>query len=281
MMKRLFWMLIAAGCLAVACDKTGRQPAETRFSAQFEPIGENMDAVETRSNISDAGAFVWNDWDQIDVHSSGGSFVPFALRDGAGMKTASFAGILPEGEEADGVAVYPSGEHVLSGRTLTVHYPDTYTYPADTTDSCPVMVATLENGALPFRHVGGLMRIRYKNVPVKATHLVVTFDRQVTGDFDVDLDAEEPAAVMKDGSSTVTINFTSPSEPRNTRHFYLPLPTGTLKSIHMEFRDASDAVIAGTSYTSTSTAKVIKRARLLKMPGLVLTVIEGGTPEES
>ena len=108
MMKRLFWMLIAAGCLAVACDKTGRQPAETRFSAQFEPIGENMDAVETRSNISDAGAFVWNDWDQIDVHSSGGSFVPFALRDGAGMKTASFAGILPEGEEADGVAVYPS-----------------------------------------------------------------------------------------------------------------------------------------------------------------------------
>lgn len=265
-------LLSALAVLAAwACTRTA-VPAPTVLQAGFE----EMDAEDTRSNVSDHGSFIWNEWDQVSVLTSQGQFVDFQLSSGAGTKTATFSGSLPEGASLGDVLVYPEGSHSLSGNILNVHYPDTYTYPADTTDSRPVMVAALSDNSAAFKHVGGLMRIRYKNVPMKATHMVITFHKQVvTGDFPVDLSQDEPVAAMTDGTSQVVINFTSPDAPANTRHFYLPLPTGTLTDMDMEFRDADDALIPGTQYSSHS-VKTVTRKRLLRMPGLVLTVINAG-----
>lgn len=268
-MKRILYTVLIL-LAAWSCTRTA-VPGAIRLQASYE----DMDA-DTRSNVSDHGSFVWNDWDILSVLTSEGQFADFQITSGAGSKTAGFAGSLPEGVSMGDLAVYPAGEHSLSGNTLSVHYPDTYTYPADTTDSCPVMVARMADNKAPFKHVGGLMRIRYKNVPVKATHLVLTFHKQVvTGDFPLDLSEEEPVAVMSAGTSQVVINFTSPTSPTNTRHFYLPLPTGELTDMDLEFRDADDALIPGTQYSSHST-KTVTRKRLLKMPGLVLTVINAG-----
>ena len=268
-MKRIF--LITLSLLSAwACTRMA-VPAPGGFQAVMEEM-----EPDTRSNVSDAGHFVWNDWDQVGVYTSADRFSYFNLASGAGTNKAYFVGSLAEDETIQDLAVYPSYGHVREGSTLNVLYPDTYNYPADTTDSCPVMIAKLAGGTADFKHIGGLMRIRYKNVPVNATHLVLTFPNQVvSGSFPVNLDDEEPTAVMRSGSSQVCINFTPPTEPANTRHFYLPLPCGTLTDMTLEFRDADDAFIPGTQFISHSD-KTVTRKRLLKMPGLVLTVINAG-----
>lgn len=276
-MKRISFFALSLAVVLSACNRISTaDPAADTFTASFEElVPEDL----TRSNVSDLGKFIWNSWDQVSVLATDGSFVNFALTGEAGTNSTTFSGVLPEGASMGEVAVYPAGSHSISGRTLTVNFPDTYTYPADTTDSCPVMVAKIASGNVAFKHVGGLMRIRYRNVPVKATHLVLTFPNQkVAGDFPVSLDDAEPVAAMTDGSSRVSIYFTSPTEPKNTFHFYLPLPTGTLTNMNLEFRDKDDQLISGTSFASTS-QKVVTRAKLLRMPGLVLTVINAGIEE--
>lgn len=276
-MKRILLPALCIALLTAACARINPQgPAPESLQALLEQM-----EPDTRSNVSDEGHFVWNTWDQVSVLTSAGSFVPFSITSGAGTNKASFVGNLEEGVELGAVAVYPAGSHSIQGNTLSVNYPSSYTYPADTTDSYPVMIARLGGGSpVSFIHVGGLMRIRYKNVPVKATHMVITFHKQVvTGDFSLNLAEDEPTATMYDGSSQVVINFTSPTEPANTRHFYLPLPCGDLTDMTLEFRDASDALIPGTQYESHS-VKTVTRKRLLKMPGLVLTVINAGIDNE-
>lgn len=232
--------------------------------------------VETKSNISDAGDFIWHDWDKIGVLSSAGSFVPFSLEEGAGTANASFIGTFSEGVTAEDLAIYPHGKHKWASGTLTVNYPEEYVYPADTTDTAAPMLSMGSGSNLTFKHLGGVIRIRYKNVPTTATSVKFTFAKQrVTGDFPVDLTAAEPAAAVESGSSTVTVRFTSPTAAKNTRHFYIPVPTGAIEGIKIEYFDASDTYIKGTRFESDATFNISRRT-LLRMPGLVLTVINAG-----
>ena len=250
------------------------------FKASFEGLAaEDSDAWdgdwETRSNISDEGVFVWNSWDRVGI-LAGDQFRPFDLVGGAGSGEASFSGPLPEGVQMQDMAIYPHGTHTYASGAVTVNYPSEYTYQTDTTDTCPVMLALSSSDNLEFKHVGGVIRIRYRNVPVKATHIRFTFpNQQVTGDFALDMSAATPVAALTPGSSTVTIYFTSPTEKTNTRHFYIPVPTGEIKGIKIDYLDADDQLISGTHFESDATL-TINRRTLLRMPGLVLTVINAG-----
>lgn len=281
-MRKISLLVVAALAFA-ACQRVNVPSSVTRLEATQESLrqvelAEAVDGsfVETKSNISDAGAFIWHDWDRIGVLSTAGSFVPFDLDGGAGTSSASFLGTFPEGASAADLAIYPHGAHKWSSGALTVNYPAEYTYPADTTDTAAPMLSlgTMDN--LTFKHVGGIIRIRYKNVPTTATSVKFTFPNQrVTGDFPVDITATEPSAAVESGSSTVTIHFTSPTEPKNTRHFYIPVPTGQIEGIKIEYFDATDTYIKGTRYESDATFTISRRT-LLRMPGLVLTVINAG-----
>ena len=272
-MKRIA-IYLGAAALVAACAKPLSAPEGLlSIPATREALAEDMD---TKSNVSDEGKFIWNRWDAADIWTTAGAFSPMKVTSGGGTNTVTFSAVLPEGAEASTVAVYPSGAHSLSGTTLTVHYPEEYTYPADTTDSYPLMVARYTEGqGLAFKHVGGIVRIRYKNVPTKAHSILVTFNEKVTGDFSVNLEDAEPVAVMGTGESSVRIRFTPPESGTNTRHFYVPVPTGTLTGLQIVYCDASDAPISGTSYTKTGTVAVTRR-KLVKLPGLVLTSFEAG-----
>ena len=272
-MKRIV-LSLGLAVLAVACAKpVGTPEPILTLPATREALAEDMD---TKSNVSDAGKFIWNSWDAADIWTTAGAFYPMSVVSGGGTNTVTFSAVLPEGAKASTVAVYPSGTHSLSGSTLTVHYPAEYTYPADTTDSYPLMVAKYTEGqGLAFKHVGGIVRIRYKNVPTKAHSILVTFNEKVTGDFAVNLEDAEPVAVMGTGESSVRIRFTPPASGTNTRHFYVPVPTGTLTGLTIVYCDASDAPITGTSYTKTGTMAVTRR-KLVKLPGLILTSFEAG-----
>ena len=272
-MKRILFFVFSAGLLA-ACAKSETKPAGPFvIGATREALAEDM----LKSNVSDAGKFIWHDWDKADIWTTAGSFSQMSVISGGGSNTVNFSTSIPEGVEASTVAVYPSGAHKLNGNILTVNYPEEYVYPADTTDSYPLMIAKYNPGSgLSFKHVGGMLRIRYKNVPPTAHSILLTFDNEkVTGDFDVDLSAAEPVASFGGGSSSVRIRFTPPTQSTNTRHFYLPLPTGEVTKMNITYCDVNDAPIKGTSYTKTG-ALVITRRKLALMPGLVLTTFEAG-----
>ena len=272
-MKRILLFAIGAALLG-ACAKQVSLPGPLILEGTREALAEDM---ELKSNVSDEGKFIWNSWDEADIWTTAGSFSKMSVVSGGGTNTVTFSASIPEGAEASTVAVYPSGAHSLSGNTLTVNYPSEYTYQADTTDSYPLMVAKYTAGSgLAFKHVGGLMRVRYKNVPTKAHSILLTFDNEkVTGDFAVDLSADEPKASFGTGSSSVRIRFTPPTTATNTRHFYVPLPTGTLTKMVIVYCDENDEPIKGTSYTKTGSLEVTRR-KLVRLPGLVLTTFEAG-----
>lgn len=273
-MKRILFLSSFAALLFACAKPAAEAPSSLlSISATREALAEDMDV---KSNVSDAGKFIWNSWDAADIWTTAGSFSPMTVASGGGTNTVTFTGVLPEGAKASTVAVYPSGNHSLSGTTLTVNYPSEYTYPADTTDSYPVMVAKyVEGQGLAFKHVGGILRIRYKNVPTKAHSILVTFNERVTGNFNVDLSADEPVAALEAGSSSVRIRFTPPTSGTNTHHFYIPLPTGTVTGPTIDYCDVNDQPISGTHYVKSGSAEITRR-KLVKMPGLVLTTFEAG-----
>ena len=272
-MKRV--LIFAAGAILLgACAKQVAVPSPFVIGVTREALAEDMDV---KSNVSDAGKFIWNSWDEADIWTSAGSFSKMSVVSGGGTNTVTFSAVLPEGVEPSAIAVYPSGAHSLSGNILTVNYPSEYTYQTDTTDSYPLMIAKYTPGSgLAFKHVGGIMRVRYKNVPTKAHSILLTFPEQrVTGNFDVDLTAADPVASFSDGQSSIRIRFTPPTTATNTRHFYLPLPTGTLTKMNIVFCDENDEPIKGTPYTKTGSVTITRRKLVLK-PGLILTTFEAG-----
>lgn len=272
-MKRILLFVFSAAVLGACAKPVADIKAPLLIGATREALAEDM----VKSNVSDQGKFIWNTWDEADIWTTAGSFSKMSVESGGGTNSVNFIVSIPEGAEASTVAVYPSGAHSLNGNILTVNYPSEYTYQADTTDSYPLMVAKYTAGSgLSFKHVGGLMRVRYKNVPTKAHSILLTFDNEkVTGNFDVDLTAAEPVATFGAGSSSVRIRFTPPTTATNTRHFYVPLPTGTLTKMTIVYCDENDEPIKGTSYTKTGSLELTRR-KLVRMPGLVLTTFEAG-----
>ena len=167
----------------------------TEFTADVE--GQS----QSRSTMTDGGKFSWATGDQISVWNGSG-FVTFTCTNGN-----TFSG---NGTTPSKYAVYPAGNHTISGNNVTVSLPSSYgnqnsDYVKNTN---AIMLASVQQGNnhLTFKHLGGLMRLNIKNVPSGANQFVFTSsDKDITGDFSIEEDII--SAKSKSNNNQVTIRL--------------------------------------------------------------------------
>ena len=203
-----------------------------------------MDPVRgggTKADIADSdGAFTWSDGDQIAVHSDEG-YVNFVLESGAGTGQGTFV------QEFDGTrdfyAVYPASyadDSNYGSSTLSVVLPASYTidntredWKAYYTTYSPLPMVAVNDAAqntLSFKHVGGVFRITLDDIPAGTSSITVTFDKDVTGGFAVNV--TDPAAPVIETTGATTLNTVTfyfkaaLSEELDGLVLNVPVPTG-------------------------------------------------------
>lgn len=235
MKKRI--LAIALPLLAFSCGKTS--PAGEGAAAEtVVPVTLQAElAAGSKAAVTSEGVVTWTDGDQLGVYTSAGNIRTFELGSGAGTASATFMADLPLGEVPSDVAIYPKNSFKsLSGSSVTVNYPATYTYSAGAMNS--PMAAIPSSGTLAFHHMGGLIQVVCSPVPAEATafHLVCK-DMRIVGNFTTTVAADMEVASYSSADNTkCRINFDAVADEAKT--FNVPVPTGEYSSIYAYFTDA-------------------------------------------
>ena len=268
-MKKNALMFAVMAAAAIACSEkkeiTPEVPAR-QFIDGKTVLFATME--QTKASVDEAGSFTWVAGDKISVYTTGGEFVDFTctgIKDGKGVFEA-------EGEvTVDEVAAYPAGSHSYTDGALTFNFPSDYEW-VDGQTNVP-LVAHFDEGAgeISFRHIGGVMKISYSDLPVRAAQLVFTSaDKRITGDFTVSAattaDAVAEAESGVDEGNVVTIHF--PEEEGSAKVFYVPLPTGVYDDIKVALKDAAGNAVPFAVTKAHSTKNAIERRSVLTMPEL-------------
>lgn len=233
---RKSFLAIAFPLLVLSCGKTS--PAGEEAAVGTVPVTLRAGfAGESKAAVTSAGAVTWTAGDQIGVYTSAGKIRAFDLNSGAGTASATFISDLPAGEEPSDLAIYPkSSFKSLSGSSVTVNYPATYTYSANAMHSPMAAIPTA--GTLAFHHMGGLIQVVCNPVPAEATafHLVCK-DMRIVGNFTTTVAADMVVASYSSADNTkCRINFEAVADEAKT--FNVPVPTGEYASIYAYFTDA-------------------------------------------
>ena len=208
-------------------------------------------SIETPSRVafSDEGAFSWQAGDAVAVSTNAG-FKTFTLKEGAGASVASFDGDLA-GVTSATVAVYPAS---IAKADATVTLPAEYAWTEGQTNAamyCDAVDLTKVNN---FKHLGGIIKVSFAEIPAEADAMVLKAEAKITGDFAI-ADGKIAAGV---GTDEVKVTFTAGSNPAA---FYIPVPT--------EYKFAVELQAAGVtiekSVKATSKAIKIDRKALVLM----------------
>lgn len=225
---------------------------ETTLSASIE------DDSPSRVNYTSAVSPFWTEDDKIAVYNTEGSFSQFTISSGAGSTEAEFTGSLSGSTST--CAVYPaSAAKDLSDNTLTFTLPASYTFtslPTDFPDAgaaasnsadVPMVAMIAEEGDtdLTFRNLGGMFCFKFYCVPNTTCKIVFTTDKQINGDFSVDLAAATPTidavATATGDSKSVTLEFPALTCPSRAA-ICIPVPCGEYQGFKIGMYDSSGRV---------------------------------------
>ena len=225
-------------------------------------------------------AFHWTKGDKIGVTTTKSSttFQGMTLEGNGGEATGTFSGTF--NGTASGYAVYPygaSGRHsVTSGGVLTYTLPAEYTYStldkeyakADGNSHNAPMWGSIANGAVSFKHLGGVIAFSVGNLPANTANMkfVLTATNQISGSFAATLTESEPMITststnVDEADKKVTINF-STAEGQTSGYFYVPVPTGSLGNLSLLISNGQQEVATGAWDNITIARKDIKRATI-------------------
>jgi len=252
--------VIGAALLALA--------ACSRENVNTEPVGKEITLFasmpDTKAKVDDSGIFTWQEGDRIGVYVDGSSSpVPFTLTSGAGESIATFTGTV-SGTLA-GYAVYPyNSETTLSGTTLSVKLPNTADYNNQKVILTMLAKDVAEGSPITFTHLGGLVKVAYKEVPSNAAMFRFTTNKadksvsgdRITGTATVDVSAAVPVLSAATGSSSenynYTVNIPDANIAKGNMNFYVPLAPGSYP-FHVSLRTSSYSVLSRTERARTST----------------------------
>ena len=246
-MRKTWIIACAAAAVALAgCNRETQGPVAVGnvFRASIE--------TPSRVAFSDEGAFSWQAGDAVAVSTNAG-FKTFTLKEGAGASVAAFDGDLA-GVTSATVAVYPAS---IAKADATVTLPAEYAWTEGQTNAamyCDAVDLTKVNN---FKHLGGIIKVSFAEIPAEADAMVLKAEAKITGDFAI-ADGKIAAGV---GTDEVKVTFTAGSNPAA---FYIPVPTG-------EYKFAVELQAAGVtiekSVKATSKAIKIDRKALLRGGG--------------
>ncbi|MBR1872852.1 MAG: hypothetical protein IJ795_06575 [Bacteroidales bacterium] len=233
MKKSLFIGLALLSIGAVSCTMETAAPEQAPVADNMVILGATV--PQTKAAVSDEGAFSWQEGDALSVWT-GSAFAEFKLTEGAGQKTAQFAGTIPAGAEIGDIAVYPAGAHAYAGGEVTVNLPSEYVFETDNTNA--PMVGAVVDGNIAFKAVGGVARF-VAGIPNGASKVALLTGKKVTGDFVV---AEDAITVAEeDAADKVVYTFTEVVDPVNMV-FNFPLPVGEY-TMTFQILNAEDKVM--------------------------------------
>ena len=246
----------AALCTSCSTDELTAQrqgQGETKAVSLTATLGE----AQTRAGMSkgtydNTATFYWHNKDSIlvqTVKASDNTYpgARFVTTEETGATVAVFWGEPLSGVTLGNYAVYPyNKKHAFTSETaLTYNLPATYTYTTvdngifsktendvttyRTNSTNIPMYGKITDGNVEFQYLGGVAVIRIDQMPYTSGTLTVTADQQLSGDFTVDLSADNPemttASTETEDNKQVTFTF-SGAKAGDVGVFYLPLATG-------------------------------------------------------
>ena len=279
-MKLRFFSIFAfaAGLLLSSC-------AVEEVSVAEHTILAEMETDQTRTSVTEEGGFTWAEGDRVWLHTTSGSVVG-TLSSGAGTSRAKFSFDTYIGEMT-GNAVYPyNSGHSLSGDSLSMVMPASYDLGTSISNTNAAMYGVVNSkGILKFRHLAGVMRFKFKNVPAGVNKFTITLDKKINGTFTADLTADYPVIETSSSSTasekTITLNFNALTA-KSDISVYVPLPIGTYNSLELGLYDDGQAVWTySKSVTNTVSRKSLKLMPVVTLGGSVDGDIEGGVVDLS
>ena len=278
------FLCIAAAVCGCNKEEAPSEPVSTRHTVTLHA---NAAGNETKNIFDDGGNFYWLPSDAIGLATVSGdgktTFSELKRDNEAVAKSDSFSGEI-EGS-AGKYAVYPyNAAHALSGTTLTYNLPDSYTYNAIDADfystggtsyinssNAPaygVIAGDGSNLSTEFKHLGGVLSIKLDKIPATNGHISIIADRQITGNFSVNLNDSCPQIKTSDEANasstenTVTINWVGATVGKSGV-FYFPMPVGTFNvRVEVGYHSINSGEMARVSISRNL---VIKRALMKKI----------------
>lgn len=249
-MKKLFYF---ASLLAVVAGCTKEvTPIEKPTTGTYTLLAEF--AQGTKSTINDeTGAMTWSVNDHISVLSDDGEInADFTLSGGQPTNMGVFTG---DFEGTPVFAVYPFNEdNIAVDDQVDIYLPCEYEYNGEETHA--PMLASIETtdelttGTAKFKHVAGLIKVTYENVPLSAKYFEFTATKQITGTFSVDSEGKISATTGDDRKSvSYDINNT---EEYTDMVFYVPVPCGVY-GFNVALLDENMDTIANTGRKVSNT----------------------------
>ncbi len=252
-------------------------------------VGDNDD-VKTRAifiNDNSKATFYWQSKDSVGVAVNGyEALSPLALEsEYAGKQSGVFSGTVKG--EVGSYAVYPYNKgHKVSGNTLTYHLPSSYycdsqskvvydwlssedDIDAYSISANPPLYAKISDSEVSasaqFKMLGGMLCVKLDNTPSNQFTLSIIADHKISGDFDVDLNAEQPKMTTASESvkDTVTFNMSIPSGGHSFV-VYLPVPEGSYNFTVREVHQLVGSVV-NRIYTSTTKSLTINRGEIKRV----------------
>ena len=142
---------------------------------------------ETKTSFSDEGSFSWEAGDALSVADGSGTFSTFTLKEGAGTSKARFSGTYTDGTPGE-IAFSPAGSHSLTQFVL----PSSYTWQEGCSNA--PMLGRRGSAGYTFRHLGGVMRFTFTNIPADARRFIFSVPKRVCGSFPIDF-AQDDATI--------------------------------------------------------------------------------------
>ncbi len=254
---------------------------------------DKANGIETKAifaaDVTSNTPFYWQKDDKVGVFASGAEGIyPLTVKErAADYKNATFEGNI-KGTLGE-YAVYPYNEnHKISGNTLTYHLPSEYNLSYIAQDYCtsgtlsaldsfnagnatPALLGKIsaDEAKTEFKHLGGVLCIKVEGIKSSTVELTITADRQICGDFTVNLATENPqietsseATADPDVASdnnTVKISGTVTDLATGTGVFYLPMPAGEY-NLRIKFGYPTNDLTYGKLYY-VSSVKSLKMSR--------------------
>ena len=259
-MKKIWILAMAAAAVALAgCQREALMGVETPLSKTIKAGLE----VPTRVAFSDEGVFSWKEGDVVGVpyiKADAAAKMEFTLSSGAGAAQGEFTTQAAAEDialiAADAIGVVPSSALDVANAEAPIKLPASYSTWVEG-QSNAVMVATglKLDGSNLFKHVGGIVKVTYKDIPAEANGFLLSADAGICGNFAL----QNGVIVAGPVANHVKVFFTAGTASEMS--FYVPVPTGEYKLTASLIQDGYS--IPGTKKETTNPVKIERKTLLL------------------
>jgi hypothetical protein len=303
-MKKISMLMMAAlAVTTLSCNKENAIQEEENQPVHRQTLVAQFADEETKT-FFDGTVFKWNADDKILVRSDNAAgYTVFDNSTGESAGAVTFEAETDDticyGDES--FALYPNstsdGCPKIEETILKIYPEPTYTW-SEGAVQAPMIAKVVSGENLEFTHLGGLLKVTYKNVPPKARYIKVTAPIDAThyykisqtmgpGGFfgwedGVGFTLDKPYIKAYNNGKTneyfvrLDINAATPAQRASDDGItaYIPLPVGpneggvypTLK-VSLTFADGT--TVPGSDRTATNIP--IQRAHIKPMPAITLT----------